>query len=242
MDISFAPPLPTHTGCRTGFSLVELMVVLAILAVVVGITLPVSSQMRRNATQTACLSNQRQIATAILLYAAENNGILPPTTHSTGSRKIENSWIYQLEPYLANVDEVRVCPAEPKARRDLMLQRKGTSYTLNDHVFDSETFNRLANLPVPSETFLVFILSENKFPGGASDHIHGENWDNWLSAVGDVEVDRHRAGARAADRLRGAANYVFADGRAASLTAAEFKSFFDHGINPAQVPLEPRNQ
>jgi len=68
-------------GNRTrhrGFSLVELLVVLGIIAVLVGILLPAMQKVRANARALACLSNQRQIGQLMLVYANENRGWLFP--------------------------------------------------------------------------------------------------------------------------------------------------------------------
>lgn len=59
------------------FTLVELLVVIGIIAVLVGILLPVMSRARETANTTACMSNLRQIVQATLNYAADNKGSFP---------------------------------------------------------------------------------------------------------------------------------------------------------------------
>jgi prepilin-type N-terminal cleavage/methylation domain-containing protein/prepilin-type processing-associated H-X9-DG protein len=61
-----------------GFTLIELLVVIAIIAILAAILFPVFAKAREKARQTACLSNQRQIATACLMYAQDNSEVLPP--------------------------------------------------------------------------------------------------------------------------------------------------------------------
>ena len=59
------------------FTLVELLVVIGIIAVLIAMLLPALNKARKAAINVQCLSNIRQIATAALMYAGENKGILP---------------------------------------------------------------------------------------------------------------------------------------------------------------------
>lgn len=222
-----------------GFTLLEALVVLAILVVLAALVFPLMSRAAMSANSVKCTSNLRQIGTAMLLYAADNAGALPSSTHTTGSRRITESWIYGIADYLDNVDQVRVCPADPAKRKKRIIEQKATSYALNDLVFDDPTYYQTQRIPYRSRTLLAFILSEDRAPSRTNDHIHGDEWLAWNFMLNDVEVDRHRTGARAQDRLKGSANYLFADGHVENISAAAFKDFFDRGINPAAVPTEP---
>jgi prepilin-type N-terminal cleavage/methylation domain-containing protein/prepilin-type processing-associated H-X9-DG protein len=66
---------------ENAFTLVELLVVIAIIAVLIAILLPALSRMREAAQATACLSNMRQLAAAIHLYANDNKDRLPHIPH-----------------------------------------------------------------------------------------------------------------------------------------------------------------
>lgn len=67
----------THPQRKDGFTLVELLVVIGIIALLVGILLPALNKAREAARQTQCLSNVRQIATYAIMYATDNHGIMP---------------------------------------------------------------------------------------------------------------------------------------------------------------------
>src|SRR5688500_2871501 len=59
------------------FTLVELLVVIGIIAVLIGIMLPVLSKARAQANRAECLSNIRQLGVAVLMYCNDNDGWFP---------------------------------------------------------------------------------------------------------------------------------------------------------------------
>src|SRR5256885_12401325 len=65
------------------FTLVELLVVIGIIAVLVGILLPVIRNAREQAVSLQCLSNLRACGQLIYLYANQNRGMIPPTNNQT---------------------------------------------------------------------------------------------------------------------------------------------------------------
>lgn len=73
---------------RSGFTLIELLVVIAIIAILAAILFPVFAQAREKARQTSCLSNGKQIGTALYMYVQDNDETMPtsipPTTSING--------------------------------------------------------------------------------------------------------------------------------------------------------------
>src|SRR5690349_10707552 len=66
---------PSHRN--RGFTLVELLVVIGIIALLIGILLPALKRARESARQVACMSNMRQLTTAILMFANDHKGFVP---------------------------------------------------------------------------------------------------------------------------------------------------------------------
>ena len=84
MSVSFSSSAPRR---RRGFTLVELLVVVGIIALLMSILLPALNKARENARQVKCANNMRQIWMACLMYANENKDMLPipPRVENTGS-------------------------------------------------------------------------------------------------------------------------------------------------------------
>jgi prepilin-type N-terminal cleavage/methylation domain-containing protein len=74
---------------RLGFSLVELLVVIGLVAVLLGILLPVLAGAREGSRSTICLSNLRQLGMALQRYSDDQNGYLVPFITGTNARSWE---------------------------------------------------------------------------------------------------------------------------------------------------------
>jgi len=67
--------------CRAAFTLIEVLAVVAIIAVLIGILLPSLSKAREQAKRTVCGSNMAQIIKGLLTYTADFNGHVPNSWH-----------------------------------------------------------------------------------------------------------------------------------------------------------------
>ena len=221
-----------------GLTLLELLTVVAIIAVLCSILVPALQGVRKSAQQATCASNMRQIGSALLLYAASNNNKLPETSHTAA---FGQSWIYTLSDYLGDCDEVRICPADPKG--DGRFDAGGTSYILNSFLFVpeidpfgqpmGEPSNNLLLIDSPSETPMAFIIADSQGIGDANDHTHSSRWSSWSAVVRDISPGRF-GGGNSPMRALGSSNYLFADGHVEQVDAAVMKARIDSGNNFAK--------
>ena len=109
----------SRTSERSGFTLIELLVVIAIIAILAAILFPVFAQAREQARQTVCISNIRQIGTAVGMYVQDYDQTFPifyayNTKAPDGSRAWAGDPLHKgvevlLFPYTKSKDLLR-CP------------------------------------------------------------------------------------------------------------------------------------
>ncbi|MGB9876175.1 MAG: DUF1559 domain-containing protein [bacterium] len=99
---------------RKGFTLIELLVVIAIIAILAAILFPVFSRARENARKTVCLSNMKQIGTALMMYVQDWDECYPVSCWGEAVcqwRDDISYWLSGVFPYVKNVG-IFSCPSQ----------------------------------------------------------------------------------------------------------------------------------
>jgi prepilin-type N-terminal cleavage/methylation domain-containing protein/prepilin-type processing-associated H-X9-DG protein len=177
---------------RRGFTLIEILVVIAIIAILAAILFPVFSRARAKARQATCASNLKQLATAMEMYVSDYDETLPGAPNGNGGDGVYGGWVWYadfgtpvagyfevvrgaLYPYTRNA-QIYICPEDSS--------RSGCSYEMNGYL----RWGAAASIPKPSETLLLIPEDD-----------HGTANDGYFDVpAGDWPNRRHNNGVNAA--------------------------------------------
>jgi prepilin-type N-terminal cleavage/methylation domain-containing protein/prepilin-type processing-associated H-X9-DG protein len=225
---------------RTGFTLVELLVVIAVIALLAGLLLPALRSVRHGTRVSQCLLNLRSLERAHLTYAESHRGFLADARLSHGGvdQGQGESFVETLLPFLdgqaavmrSPLDESPHWPAEAGGRGVPVPGSNGafrrTSYGINNHlarefsawgaIDPARVTDRISSVRNPACTVHTLCMAqEGEFAG--ADHPHVEEWGGSPQAatIAATQVGTGWAAGRpgTADAQ---GNYAFADGHASS--------------------------
>ena len=213
---------------KKGFTLIELLVVIAIIAILAAILFPVFAQAREKARQTTCLSNCKQIGTALQLYVDDYDETVPwcadingtwglylaeyngypcqkyITVPSWGTPGYFVTWMDEIYPYVKNM-KIFECPSGIKntAGYGYNAQLTGTN---NDHV-DKTAGTPISLAAITNTSEIVFCCDGAEYNGGggaADNRQAGCMYPELIGALPESWVIRHNQGM----------NFTFCDGHA----------------------------
>jgi prepilin-type N-terminal cleavage/methylation domain-containing protein/prepilin-type processing-associated H-X9-DG protein len=85
-------PVPAKRCARGAFTLIELLIVIAIIVILIALLFPSLSTMRERANVLKCMSNMKQIASASYAYAVDHNNNLPRSDSGSPGKGSPQSW------------------------------------------------------------------------------------------------------------------------------------------------------
>ena len=217
-------PLPEF---GTGFTLVELLVVVAIVAVLAAITMPVLSNAIDGSKNAKCIGNLRGIGAAAMSYAADNDGRLPPIAQSynwnaENAHKWWTTFLFNYSSTNTNVVDVRKywrCPCVSEQDFHKSIDITYSSYTPLRPVVSFVTMDnpvgsyKLAQIQKPST---VWMFGDGGTPQGNETPPRSYKTAGALQRYATVWGSDARPAFRHGNGKR--ANFVACDGHVDSLT------------------------
>jgi prepilin-type N-terminal cleavage/methylation domain-containing protein/prepilin-type processing-associated H-X9-DG protein len=196
-----------------GFTLIEVLVVVAIIALLISILAPSLAEARRQSRASVCLSNMRQLGVAAHMYATVSKGMLMDYGLAHGGSVDETTtWFNSLRREYGNKLVAR-CPEDRSPYwtdpYPQTTQLRRVSYGVNEYLTGRlpgyERFRSIDAIRRPATTILFSELTQlGEY--AVSDHVHPVNWalNPLAEAKKQIEPELHS----------GRANYVFADSHA----------------------------
>jgi prepilin-type N-terminal cleavage/methylation domain-containing protein/prepilin-type processing-associated H-X9-DG protein len=225
---------------RRGFTLIELLVVIAIIAILAAILFPVFAQAREKARQAACLSNCKQIGTAVQMYAQDYDETLPgagPDWPGNNKHPVFKAgygwamWVILLDPYIKGRN-LWICPSGKNEFVGPKTDLIKVNYGYNEYLFwgvdPKNNWDNLALLSsAPAGITGVSVIADTWLPGIYQDWSNDDGWkipgEDPKFGLGRLKYANTPSSGKPFTQRHagGGASVVFADGHAAFVPGAK---------------------
>jgi prepilin-type N-terminal cleavage/methylation domain-containing protein len=115
-----------RTTVKNGFTLIEILTTIVIIAVLSAIAVPVSLSIREKSRQAKCLSNLRQIGVGLQMYLGDNGDVLPVLALGRSSKTSKEPVLETVLAGYIDSEEVFHCPSDHTE-----FKKSGSSYNWN---------------------------------------------------------------------------------------------------------------
>lgn len=226
--------------------MLEVLVALGITTVLIGITVPVISKAREAGRATVCLNNLRQLGSAFISYATDNNGRFPrPAALNPPPSPwlVSEDWIHWLVgfdpdkgaivPYMGGtfVPAHYTCPSDNAELHPNFMSGRyyAYSYTVNEMICGAVVRDRrpilMQQIERPSEKVLLIDESAETIDDGCWA------WQDYKGAEFNILGNRHRRKTDDSTNTEsGEGNVCYADGHAGILSRKD--TFTAHHYDP----------
>lgn len=163
---------------KQAFTLLELLVVIAVAGVLAGFSIPVYQRITQGSRAIACLSNLRQLGAALNLYVGEHNATLP--TMSAARAKITDD-VPAIDTVLrsyASTSAIFLCPGDTAGNG----AKTGSSYFWNS-ALNGQSLAALSFFFVSDMSRIPLLFDKDSF------HPYETNKVNFLYADGHATKD-----------------------------------------------------
>lgn len=116
---------------RGAFTLIELLIVIAVIATLAGLLIPAVSLVKTKANDLKCSNNLRQVATAFIAYQGEWNDEFPPSLRLLISAKGGMG--------LANLDRLLQCPRDRNKGKNSTMNRGGALNPILTELYETNS-------------------------------------------------------------------------------------------------------
>jgi prepilin-type N-terminal cleavage/methylation domain-containing protein/prepilin-type processing-associated H-X9-DG protein len=129
------------------FTLIEILVVIAIISILAAILFPVFARARENARRASCMSNLKQIGLGMMMYVQDYDETFPAIAMGPAGQEV--NWPYLIQPYTKST-QVFLCPSAPIA--SVTNGNYGINWIM---VNNPATTTKMAAVQSPSTTYLI---------------------------------------------------------------------------------------